>query len=195
MNTKSTTTSLTPRIRFNKTSIQEASTATTCWDSINKHSEKPTITLPPKDQPKQPVAKPSNHLVSDPELAALEDPENKVPGHDTDKVVMQLPPKGHKFGTLSTESFENPSLLSLLETDVEVIQDFTDPLPEDVSTPDYGMGVLGQAIFGGAALEPGNVYQRNFCQDPLAPEEFSPPNDQTPFSTLVAPKNFVPQGS
>jgi hypothetical protein len=102
---------------------------------------------------------------------ALEAEREFVPGKDKDAKVMQL----------ETEIAKLEEALMELE------------LSEAFITPDNGTSVLGRSLFSGAALEPPNGYDRNFCPDPPAPEEGTNAQDQDASATLIAPKQFVPK--
>ena len=104
-------------------------------------------------------------------LGTIERPKTFVPGKDKDAKIMQL----------KTE-------LAALEEQLILAE-----LEESLITPDAGGGTLDSSLYFGGALEPANGYDRNFCPDPVAPEERGDNRSQDSAATLVAPKEFIPR--
>lgn len=103
-------------------------------------------------------------------LNSLELPKEFVPGKDKDAKVMQLKSEIEKLEEV------------LLEYELE----------EAFVTPDKGVGGLTRSLFTGAALQPPNGYDKNFCPDPPAPEE-GPGYRQDSSATIIAPQQFIPK--
>jgi hypothetical protein len=110
-------------------------------------------------------------------------------------VIMHLADDG--YSRLRVSLFGPPFLVldkgNSLENVVNNWNSVVSSLDEAFMTPDTGTSVLGRSLFSGAALEPPNQYDRNFCPDPPAPEEGSNAQDQDASATLIAPKQFIPK--
>lgn len=123
--------------------------------------------------------------------------EEKDKGHGESEIVV-----------LSKEPFE-PSGYNALEKEVEHIpgkpdwdanimqwseENLRKEIAEAFLTPDAGISNWSNSLYFGGAAEIGDQNKRNFCPDPIPPEELGPyQGDQDPSNTLVAKQNFVPQ--
>jgi hypothetical protein len=135
-----------------------------------KAYEKPGVTVA-KGGPLVPNGEKGNEPSG---LNSLEAERTFVPGKDKDAKVMQLKQMQDKLHKLEEELME-----------VELSN-------EAFMTPDNGTNIMGRSLFTGAALEPSNGYDRNYCPDPPAPEEMGGP-DQDSSAALVAPQQFIPK--
>lgn len=107
-----------------------------------------------------------------------------------EKPVEHLPPGDKKM-----PSPEGPKVVYLEEPPSESsgYNALEKELDEAFMTPDSGTRALGRSLFTGAAMEPANSYDRNFCPDPPAPEERVGWYGTDSSDALVSPQEFIPK--